>query len=57
MEIPGDPNPVKEKYIVYIVGRLGVILLVRAGGNNNAVLNSFIYNQDSRILTERTADV
>lgn len=57
MEIPGVPNPVKKKYIVDIVGRLGVILLVRDAGNNNTVLTSFIYNQDSRILTERTADV
>jgi len=41
-ETPGTPD-FKRKYIVDMVGRLPVILLVMDAGNNNSVVNSYVY--------------
>jgi uncharacterized protein RhaS with RHS repeats len=47
---------VKRKYIVDTVGPLPVVLLVMDADTNNAVLNSFIYDDDSRILAQYDGD-
>ena len=42
---------VKRKYIVDIVGRLPVILLVMDAGNDNSVVNTFVY-ANSQVLAQ-----
>ena len=50
-EVLGDSGPVKRKYIVDMVGRLPVILLVMDAGNNNSVVNTYVY-ANSQVLAQ-----
>jgi len=50
-KIPGDPDPVKRKYIVDTVGQLPVVLLVMDAGNDNSVVNSYVY-VNSQVLAQ-----